>query len=169
MGMKGNDKGTKALSLGITYREGYPSREFNSSPDDGYLVAEKDYMFKYYVKMTPDMGRGVFAEKNLEVGEIITNCEILVLSARDTKLVNQTDLQYYTFKFEGDQDCLVLGDGEIFNHDDNSNVSYRLVNINGRFLMEFSAIKPVKKDEQLFINYTDDTKVDVKGYKVNLI
>lgn len=131
-------------------------------------------MFKYYVKLTQDMGRGVFANSDIKAGETICYCELLVLSKKDTQtLENLTDLKYYTFKYNETQDCLVLGDGEIFNHADDENVSYNLKTIvdsmGTRTLMEFKAIKDCKKDEQLFINYNRDVEVNTDSYVINLV
>lgn len=127
----------------------------------------------YYIKLTHDMGRGIFANFDINEGETICYCELLVLSENDTKIVNSTDLQYYTFKYNDTQDCLVLGDGEIFNHDDNSSVAYGLVEISdsigSRTLMMFTAKRDIKQGEQLFINYNDDIKVNTDSYTVNLV
>jgi hypothetical protein len=124
----------------------------------------------YSVQMVEGMGRGIIAERDIKLGEIITNCELLVLGASDTSSVNQTELQWYTFTFDAanKQDCLVLGDGEIFNHDDSANVLYGLIDWDGRKLMRFQAARDIKKGEQLFINYGADVpNVDVDGYKNN--
>jgi SET domain-containing protein len=123
----------------------------------------------YSVQMVEGMGRGVIAERDIKLGEVITNCELLVLSKPDTCLVNQTELQYYTFVFDAanNLDCLVLGDGEIFNHDDNANTLYGLIDWNGRKLMRFQAARDIKKGEQLFIDYGADTQVNVENYLNN--
>lgn len=128
----------------------------------------------YYVKLTPDMGRGVFANRDIKAGELICYCELLVLSEHDTRVLEKlTDLKYYTFKYNERQDCLVLGDGEIFNHADEENVSYNLKTIvdsfGSRTLMEFRATKDCPKDTQLFINYSRDMEVNVDNYKINLV
>jgi SET domain-containing protein len=122
--------------------------------------------------MVEGMGRGIIAEKDIKRGEVITNCELLVLSPEDTIKVNETDLKWYTFTFnaETNQDCLVMGDGEIFNHDDDANVLYGLIEFNGRKLMRFQACRDIKRGEQLFIDYGADVKkVDIEGYTINLI
>lgn len=121
----------------------------------------------YSVQMIEGMGRGIIAERDIKLGEVITNCELLVLNKTDTGLVNQTDLQWYTFCFNETQDCLVLGDGEIFNHDDNANVLYGLIDFDGRKLMRFQAARDIKAGEQLFIDYRADTTVNVEGYLNN--
>lgn len=123
----------------------------------------------YSVQMVEGMGRGVIAERDIKLGEIITNCELLLLSKPDTCLVNQTELQYYTFLFDAanSQDCLVLGDGEIFNHDNDANTLYGLIDWNGRKLMRFQAARDIKKGDQLFIDYGADTQVNVENYLNN--
>jgi SET domain-containing protein len=128
----------------------------------------------YSVQLVEGMGRGVIAERNIKLGEIITNCELLLLSPEDTIKVNETDLQWYTFTFDKNskQDCLVLGDGEIFNHDDDANVLYGLIDWNGRKLMRFQASRDINKGEQLFIDYRADVdNVDnvLESYTINLI
>lgn len=126
----------------------------------------------YSVQMVEGMGRGIIAERDIKRGEIITNCELLVLSPEDTVKVNETDLKWYTFTFNAEtrQDCLVMGDGEIFNHDDDANTLYGLIDWNGRKLMRFQASRDIKKGEQLFIDYNSDVeKADIEGYTVNLL
>jgi uncharacterized protein len=119
----------------------------------------------YHIKTSPEVGRGLYASRTILKGETVSICEILTLSPEDTIKINETDLKYYTFKLDDSRDCLVLGDGEIFNHDDNANVSYRFVNALDRQRMVFKAIKTIFKGEQLFIDYNADIKVDTQDYK----
>ncbi len=127
------------------------------------------------VETFKDMGRGIVSRVNLEssyVGNTVMVCEVLVLSKNDTVVVNLTDLKHYTFKFDDEQDCLVLGHGEIFNHSAEPNVSYRLEDFedaegNQRRVMVFRLLKPVTKGEQLFIDYNADVAVDVEAYKTS--
>ncbi len=118
----------------------------------------------YNLKVTEEMGRGLYASREIWRGEIIAVCEVLLLSPNDTVAVNQTDLKHYTFKYNDLQDCLVLGDGEIFNHDDNANVSYRLELMGSRYCMVFTALNAIETGAQLFINYGSDVNVNVKNY-----
>lgn len=137
---------------------------------------------RYYVLNTVQYGRAVFAQRDLIKGEAVMYCETLPLSVQDTKTVNTTDLQYYTFTYTHDRDCLVLGDGEIFNHgptnnshvtsDTDANTSYELININDRMMMVFRVTADVSKDRQLFIDYNADVIEPVSvldSYKTNLI
>lgn len=128
---------------------------------------------KYYVMNTVEFGRAIFAETDLKKGDVICYCEVLVLNEKDTKIVNTTDLQWYTFTFNDTQDCLVLGDGEIFNHSDDANTEYELINLNNRPMMVYRVIKDIKRNEQLFIDYNADVinkKEDVlASYKTNMM
>lgn len=117
--------------------------------------------------MYDGMGRGVQAVENIKCGELITVCELLVLSPQDTIIINKTDLQYYTFKYNEAQDCLVLGDGEIFNHSENANVSFNLVDRQSRKVMAFRAIQDIPEGQQLFIDYAADTQIDTENYLKN--
>lgn len=123
----------------------------------------------YYLKTTEEMGRGLYSCFDLEAGKILFTAELLVLNPEDTVAVNKTDLKYYTFKFDDTQDCLVLGDGEIFNHSDTPNIGYKLINYDGRKVMMFYTLTEIKERAQLFIDYNSDVKVETKDYTVNLI
>jgi len=119
---------------------------------------------KTHVKLVPGMGRGVFADHDIDMGRIVVVNELLVLSEADTVKVNNTSLKLYTFKYNDTQDCLCLGDGELFNHSDTPNVEYYLQNINGRKVMSFLASRDIVAGEQLFINYSHDTEVNIQEY-----
>lgn len=124
----------------------------------------------YHVTEFEGMGRGLQASQDLRAGQLLFTAELLVLNAADTIKVNETDLQFYTFKYNETQDCLVLGDGELFNHSDKPNVGYKLMKWGGigRLVMAFYVLENVRKGDQLFIDYNADVAVDTSKYKVNL-
>jgi SET domain-containing protein len=121
-----------------------------------------------YVKLYEGMGRGLAAFTMIEKGKFVMECELLVLSQFDTPIANMTELKHYTFKYNESQDCLVLGNGEIFNHSDEPNVKYELVDYTQdgetRKVMMFTAIRHIDAGEQLFIDYNADIPVDTKEY-----
>lgn len=125
-------------------------------------------MKTYYVRNTKDMGRGIFADRDFKAGEIICYCELLVLDKDDSSMINDTSLENYTFRFNEMSDCLVLGDGSIFNHNDDENTTYELIKITdalgSRHLMKFTTKKPILQDEQMFINYSADEAVSITPY-----
>jgi hypothetical protein len=126
-------------------------------------------MKEYFLKVTEEMGRGLYALYDLPKDRLLFTAELLVLNKEDTLTIDKTDLKWYVFKFNADQDCLVLGDGGIFNHSDYANVSYKLIDYDNRKVMAFITNNDVKQYEQLFINYAADTRVNPENYKVNLI
>lgn len=122
-------------------------------------------MRQYYIETTEEFGRGLYATYDLKPGTVLFIAEVLVLNENDTIKVNETDLKYYTFKYDTDRDCLVLGDGEIFNHSDTPNVDYKLIQYETRKCMMFVATKEVLAGEQLFIDYSADIGVNTSEYK----
>jgi hypothetical protein len=117
------------------------------------------------IECNAEFGRMIIATKNIPRNTIIEICEILVLSKEDTALVNKTDLQYYTFVYNQFQDCLVLGNGEIYNHSDDANVKYDLLLIDDRIKMVFTSVCNITAGDQCFTNYSqDDLNIDASGY-----
>ncbi len=118
----------------------------------------------YYLKSTEEFGRGLYADFNIHENKEVFISELLVFSEEDTIKLENTDLKFYKFKFNDTQDCLCLGLGEIFNHSDTPNVGYKLIDFDGRKVMQFYTLRPVQSGEQLFINYNSDIKVDTNQY-----
>jgi len=125
----------------------------------------------YYIDTSTEMGRELIASHDIKAGTIVTRCEILVLSQEDTLTLNNlTDLKCYTFTFDSNRDCLVLGDGELFNHSSEPNVGYTLTQYENRSVMVFVSVRDIKAGEQLFIDYSADvSEIDIDKYTVNLI
>ena len=119
----------------------------------------------YAIVVYPGMRRGLEALHSITQGTLIKEEEILLLNARDTEVLEETELRYYTFKANDVRDCLVLGDGELYNHSDDANVGYILKYLDGRYRMQFYALRDIKQGEQLFIDYNADTRVNVEAYK----
>lgn len=116
---------------------------------------------------TDSKGRGIYATRDILQGEVIGEYELLVLNESDTIKVNETDLKYYTFSYLKGRDCLVLGHGEIFNHDDRPNVAYQLVKFQDRMLMQFKALSKIESGNELLIDYSADSQVDTSKYIEN--
>jgi SET domain-containing protein len=116
--------------------------------------------------MTQEFGRGLYATRKIYANEIVEVAEILVLSQADTVKINETDLKWYTFVFDAakGQDCIVLGDGEIFNHSDTPNIKYDLVLYGKRFKMVFVSLQDIEVGEQLFTDYNQDIQVETTEY-----
>lgn len=98
-------------------------------------------------------GRGVFAGEKISANTIIEISPVLVLSAKDRKLVEKTLLFDYIFEWGigGKKACIALGYLSLYNHAYNANCDYEMdydVHI-----MTIKTVRPIKKGEELFINY----------------
>ena len=98
-------------------------------------------------------GRGVFAAEKISANTIIEISPVLVLSAKDRKLVEKTLLFDYIFEWGigGKKACIALGYLSLYNHAYNANCDYEMdydANI-----MTIKTVRPIKKGEELFINY----------------
>jgi len=109
-----------------------------------------------YVDKSKDMGRGVFAQTFLKPNTIIEISPVIVMSAKDRVLIDQTLLHDYIFEW-GDKRqecCMALGYIPLYNHSYKSNCEYEM-----NFRKQTITIKTVKAidaGEELFINYNGD-------------
>jgi uncharacterized protein len=112
---------------------------------------------KIYVSESkiPDSGRGVFAKENIKKGEIIEKCPVILIPKNDFANVNESFLVTYFYSFGEDKDqlALALGFGSIYNHTYTPNATYR--KLEDDEVMEFKAIKNIKKDEEITVNYNN--------------
>jgi SET domain-containing protein len=105
------------------------------------------------------MGRGVFANRSFQAGEIIEVCPVIPLTPREAGACSKTILDDYFFEWgpRGEAYALALGFGSLFNHSDDPNAEFRR---RIRDLqIEFRALVPIAKGEQITIDYGwPDTK-----------
>lgn len=104
----------------------------------------------------PKIGRGVFALVNIKKGEIIEICPTITFPENQTDSLSQTELMNYIFFAGKNKNVLVLalGFGSLYNHSNIPNAKYKIDLKNE--LITFRAIKDIKKDEEIFINYKGD-------------
>ena len=112
---------------------------------------------------SPKRGRGVFATEDIKQGTIIEISPVIVLTARERKIVEQTKLFDYLFEWGKNRKmaCVALGYVSVYNHDYSSNCEYDMDY--EKRTIKITTVKPVKKGEELFVNYNaepnDKTKV----------
>ena len=96
-------------------------------------------------------GRGVFARSPIKKGELIEECPVLVLPRKDYITAKKMLLRDYYFLW-GTTTCVIcLGFGSLYNHSYEPNATYKK-NIKQRTI-RFSAIKDIKKGEEITVNY----------------
>ncbi len=111
-------------------------------------------MADFEVRLTKDKGWGIFALRNFEADELVESAPVIVMSAEEMKLLNQTKLHDYIFHWENDGCCMAMGYVPVFNHAAPSNCEYFQHYEEG--LIEIRTVGPVKAGEEMTINYMGD-------------
>jgi uncharacterized protein len=108
------------------------------------------------VAPTNSMGRGVFTTESLPPGTVVEISPVIVLSAADRALVDQTQLYNYVFEWGEDrsQCCMALGYVPIYNHAYASNCEYEMDF--EEELIRITTMRHIEEGEELFINYNGD-------------
>lgn len=114
---------------------------------------QKPYL---YIDVVENMGRGVFTKKDIAAATVIETAPVIVMSKEERELLDKTLLHDYIFEWgdKADRCCVALGLVSMYNHSYQSNCEYFM-----DFENDFIAIKtvrPIKKGEQLTINYNGD-------------
>lgn len=116
-----------------------------------YFINKNKYTLNgNYIDKSEIGGRGVFAGKNYEIGEII---EISPCIKDELVAFNRGILKDYIFRYDENHHILSLGYGSMYSHNDNPNAHYKINTDNDEISMIYIALKPIKKDEEIFINY----------------
>lgn len=115
------------------------------------------------IKKSPNRGRGVFTKADIKAGVIIEISPVIVLSAKERKIVEQTLLFDYIFEWGENKKkaCVALGYVSLYNHNYEANCEYEM-NFTKK-IMTITTVRNIKKGEELFVNYNaypnDKTKV----------
>ena len=124
--------------------------------------------YKVAIKRFPKKGRGVFALKSFKIGEIIENAPVLTFSPKERKNLEKTLLNYYIYPWRSTRGAaLVLGYGSIYNHSYSPNADWKQ---NFKTMcMVFRAVKPIKKGEEITVNYNGepDDKTPIDWFEVS--
>jgi SET domain-containing protein len=109
-----------------------------------------------FVAKSKAMGRGVYANRALDAALTIEIAPVIVMTAADRKLLDQTLLHDYIFEWgvEKKQCCMALGFVPLYNHSYNANCSYEMDF--KKQTITIKTVRKIKKGEELFINYNGD-------------
>lgn len=99
-------------------------------------------------------GRGVFALRDIKSGEIIEVAPILVLEFTDF-IDTRWNLLFEYYFWMDEYVALALGFASLYNHSTDANCQYKL-NTEDKTII-FTAIKDIKKDEEILFNYKGAT------------
>lgn len=104
-----------------------------------------------YVKRIRGKGWGAFCSKKIPKGKIFNVTTLLVLSAREAKLMSESSLEAYWYEFGARGRAIALGLGSILNHSDEPNCSYHFSK--KKRTLSFYAIKNIPAHEELTHDY----------------
>lgn len=114
------------------------------------LASDKIYIGKSKI---PNAERGVFARCDIGKDEIIEKCPVILVSRHDMSNLNESILVTYFFYFGKNKERLViaLGFGSIYDHSYEPNATYKIKPVEKT--IDFIAIKDIKKDQEITVNY----------------
>lgn len=106
-----------------------------------------------YIAPAPDMDRGVFTAEDIEADTLVEVAPVIVMTAADRLLLDQTPLHDYIFEWgEDHRSCaMALGYVPVYNHAAPSNCEYEM-DFEHR-LIRVRTVRAIRAGEQLFINY----------------
>lgn len=105
-------------------------------------------------------GRGVFAVRDFNAGEVVEVCEVLIISKKDIKWIDKTELYNHYYAWSEGRAALALGLGSMYNHSYNPNCEYKVkLNLNK---IEFKSLQAINNGQELLINYNRDPKCQDK-------
>ncbi|HEY0058993.1 MAG TPA: SET domain-containing protein [Flavisolibacter sp.] len=109
-----------------------------------------------FVARSKNMGLGVFTRESLAEGLLVETAPVVVMTAAERILLDKTLLHDYIFEWGEDQKscAMALGYIPLYNHSYSANCEYEMDFKRG--LMSVRTVRPVKRGEELFINYNGD-------------
>ena len=109
-----------------------------------------------YIDQSPIAGRGVFAKKTFNKGDIVEVAPYI----KDPLYKKGNSFDNYTHKsnYSGDSSLAVMGYGSLYNHHSNPNVQFYLYSSReyyylGTQFMIYYATQKIKKNDELLIDY----------------
>lgn len=110
------------------------------------------------VKHLDSKGRGVFAKRFFEKGELVERVPMLPLSQQEEPFEKSLVLYNYVFGWGPDlkYSAVALGYGSIYNHSYKPNAVY--IRHEEQLVMDIIALEQITRGEEILINYNGDPK-----------
>ena len=105
------------------------------------------------VKQSASRGRGVFAARRFQAGEVIEVCPVIALSSDDVAKLDGTRLYDYYFGWgaENKGAAIALGFGSLYNHSYAPNAVYRKSAADST--ISIIAVKSITPNDEILIKY----------------
>lgn len=111
-----------------------------------------------YVAPSPISGRGVFSYEDIQKGDIIELCPVILIPEKQLQDLDQTELFNYYFFWNHGQAAVVLGYGSIYNHAVANNADYEMDYVHDT--LDIYCLKDITAGVEITISYVsapDDT------------
>uniref|UniRef100_A0A6C0IC30 SET domain-containing protein n=1 Tax=viral metagenome TaxID=1070528 RepID=A0A6C0IC30_9ZZZZ len=96
----------------------------------------------------------MYAEDKILQHELIYTAELFLVDRADKTTWQEMSLRFYAYAFRDDEDTVILSPCILMPHSlTEHNVSFQLVQKDGKTVMEYRARRDIEKDEPLFVNY----------------
>jgi len=115
-------------------------------------------MADFEVRKTEGKGWGIFALRDFTVNELVESAPVVIMTAEEMILLNETKLHDYIFHWENGTCCMAMGYVPVFNHASPSNCEYFQDYKEG--IIEIKTVQKVVIGEEMTINYHGDANVD---------
>ena len=105
------------------------------------------------VRQVEGKGRGIFALRAFETGDLIERAPVLVIPAEQSDHIEQSVLKdyYYDWRKPDGNRAIVLGCGSLYNHSYQPNARY--VRRFDECEMDYVALRPIAEGEEVCVNY----------------
>ncbi|HNF49245.1 MAG TPA: SET domain-containing protein-lysine N-methyltransferase [Chitinophagales bacterium] len=116
-----------------------------------------------YIKNVKDKGRGVFCTVDLNEGDIIEVCPVIVCPKKDCKHLDKTHLYHYYFMWgnDGKSAGVVCGFGAMYNHAYNPNAIYETFYEDEIFRVKARRHIPANTEITINYNFYPDSQTPV--------
>jgi uncharacterized protein len=108
-------------------------------------------------QISAEKGRGAVATRDIKAGEILDTAHVIIITAKEFEQIEKTVLFNYVFDWGDPEDmsvntlAIAMSPCEFFNHSYSPNARYR--HDYEHKTIVFSAIKDIKKGEEIVVNY----------------
>lgn len=106
-----------------------------------------------YYKHVENKRRGVFCLNEINPGDIIEVCPVILIPEKDLKLINETRLHDYYFLWEQplNSGAIALGYGSLYNHSTSPNAKFELDYENDT--IDFICGREIPSGEEITVDY----------------
>ncbi len=112
--------------------------------------------------MENEKGRAVYSASDIEAGELIEICPVIVLNTEDTTKIHRTLLHdyYFIWDFAAKTSAIALGYGSLYNHAEEPNAEFE-IDLNSDNI-RIVAKRAIEAHEEILIHYMSEQQTEHK-------